>query len=379
MQWTNGNGAPDTDSIREGRGWQRPLESPFYFLNFRYISAGASTSAITTEDMSSALPSLDSTMGGLYIGILVSGALWGVTTMQTWHYYREYPQDPWHIKALVAVVFVLDTLHQMLIAHTGYWYLVTHYFEPQFLGRIVWSIAAEVAVAAIVALIVQCFFIKRIWKFSKKNPIIVGIVSVLALSQFLVTVVYLARVFSRDLWTYPKLATIKGLSMSVNATTVAADASIALMLCYLLQSSRTGFRRSDTVINKLILFAANTGLITSMDAVCSLITIAALPNTFIYISFFFAQSRLYSNSLMATLNARNSLRNNLDSEGLISLTAMAGRSAATTAPSFHPMGIRSQTNNVAIRIDTMTESNGDDANTDTKFDDRKDNTTVIPA
>ncbi|KAI0039476.1 hypothetical protein FA95DRAFT_1550637 [Auriscalpium vulgare] len=324
--------------------------------------------------MSGALPSLDSTMGGLYISIVVSGSLWGVTALQTWHYYLNYPQDPWHLKAIVAVVFSLDTLHQILIAHTGYWYLVTHYFEPQFLGHIVWSIAAEVVVAAIVALTVQCFFIMRIWQLSKKSLIIVGLVSALVLSQFLVTIVYLARVFTRDLWTYAKLATIKGLSMSINAATVAADVSIALVLCYFLGSSRTGFRRSDTVINKLILFAVNTGLITSIDAVCSLVTIAALPNTFIYISFFFAQSRLYSNSLMATLNARKYLRNKIDSDGAISLTAIAGRSAAT-APSFNPFEIRSQANNVTIRIDTTTEYNGDDGDT-TKFNDRpeKENT-----
>ncbi|KAI0049075.1 hypothetical protein FA95DRAFT_962839 [Auriscalpium vulgare] len=304
--------------------------------------------------MSTALPSLDSTMGGLYIGILASAALWGVTTLQTWYYYREYPKDPWHFKALVAVVFVLDTFHQILIAHTGYTYLVTHFFDPQFLGHIVWSIVTEVIPAAIVSFIVQCFFISRIWILSKKNVVVVGVVSLFVLVQLVVTIVYLAKAFTFS--TYAELATIKGWSMSINGTTVASDTSIALVLCYLLRNSRTGFRRSDTLINKLILFTVNTGLLTSIDAVCSLATIAALPNTFVYISFFFAQSRLYSNSLMATLNARNHLRNDTtNGSSSISLSGIGGRNAAVTDPSFHPLGIA----NVAIRIDTTTEYNGE--------------------
>ena len=72
---------------------------------------------------------------------------------------------------------------------------------------------------------------------------------------------------------------------------VAGDVAIAGSLIFLLQQSRTGFRRSDSIINRLILFSLNTGLLTSLDAVMSLITITVLPTTFIYIMFFVTVSR----------------------------------------------------------------------------------------
>ncbi|KAG6872102.1 hypothetical protein C0995_012988 [Termitomyces sp. Mi166 len=92
----------------------------------------------------------------------------------------------------------------------------------------------------------------------------------------------------------------------------AGDVLITLILCILLHHSRTGFHRSDTMINKLILFAVNTGFLTSLCAVASLISIVVAGDTFLYIAFYFCIGRLYSNSLLATLNARKMIRGSGD-------------------------------------------------------------------
>lgn len=61
--------------------------------------------------------------------------------------------------------------------------------------------------------------------------------------------------------------------MSVNALAAAGDVVIAAILCTLLQQSRTGFRASDTMITKLIMFSIGTGLLTSICAIMSLISV----------------------------------------------------------------------------------------------------------
>ncbi|KAF8868944.1 hypothetical protein BD779DRAFT_1590374 [Infundibulicybe gibba] len=96
--------------------------------------------------------------------------------------------------------------------------------------------------------------------------------------------------------------------LTVNALAAAGNVLIAATLCTLLHRSRTGFRRSDTMINKLILFAVNTGFLTSLCAVASLILIIVAGDTFLYIAFFFCIGRLYSNTLLATLNVRKMIR-----------------------------------------------------------------------
>ncbi len=46
----------------------------------------------------------------------------------------------------------------------------------------------------------------------------------------------------------------KALTMTINALSVAADVLISLSLCIIFQRSKTGFRRSDTILTKLVRF-----------------------------------------------------------------------------------------------------------------------------
>ncbi|KAE9392051.1 hypothetical protein BT96DRAFT_924959 [Gymnopus androsaceus JB14] len=55
-------------------------------------------------------------------------------------------------------------------------------------------------------------------------------------------------------------------------------------------------------------FCLATGLLTTVCAICSLVSISVWPNTFVYIGFYVVLARLYVNSFLATLNAREKLR-----------------------------------------------------------------------
>ncbi|KAF5319718.1 hypothetical protein D9619_008607 [Psilocybe cf. subviscida] len=91
------------------------------------------------------------------------------------------------------------------------------------------------------------------------------------------------------------------------AAAVAADSTVAISLCALLFHSRTGIKRTDSIVRILMAFSINTGLLTSICALACLITYAIWPKNFIFIGFYFVLSKLYVNSLLASLNARSSL------------------------------------------------------------------------
>ncbi|KAJ7826140.1 hypothetical protein B0H13DRAFT_2374531 [Mycena leptocephala] len=61
-----------------------------------------------------------------------------------------------------------------------------------------------------------------------------------------------------------------------------------------------------------ILFTINTGLLTSLCAVASLISLIVSPTTLVYASFYFCIGRLYSNALLASLNARDIIRGHIN-------------------------------------------------------------------
>lgn len=294
---------------------------------------------------------IDSTFGAYLIGVVISAILYGVTCVQVWYYYVSYPTDPWHIKSLVFAVFASDTVHQALVTHSAYIYLVSDITNPAGLQDLVWSLIVEVLFNAITAFLVQCFLSMRVYRLSNKSIPVTVIVMSSVIAEFVLSITYVAKAL--PIQTFAGLLELKGISSAVNATTAASDVLIAGCLCFLLQKSRTGFRRSDTMINKLMLFSLNTGLLTGIFAVASLISISVWPDAFIYIAFYFCVGRLYCNSLLATLNARRIIRAASTDDDLS--MSLQGARKTNLATSQRPVP-----NNISIKIDTTHELVRDD-------------------
>ncbi|KAG1792438.1 uncharacterized protein HD556DRAFT_1309273 [Suillus plorans] len=270
--------------------------------------------------------------GAFLIGVVVSAAssqAHKVTCVQTWYYFSWYFSDPWYNKLLVGAVFVSDTTHQALITHALYTYLVTDFGNASDLEKIVWSLLVEVLFNGFTGFMVQSFLAKRVYHLSNKNMIITASVMSVVIAELVIVVIYVVKAL--ELATFTQVRQIKSWSMSINAVAAAGDILIAVLLCIFLQRSRTGFRRSDTMINKLMLYTINTGLLTSVCAMMSFISVCKTsqtaryfvpdpdvaqivlwPDTFIYIAFYFCVGRLNCNSLLATLNARKGIRRDGD-------------------------------------------------------------------
>lgn len=305
--------------------------------------------------MSTSPVALDNTLGCVFIGVLIAMSLWGASTVQTYYYFNRYPKDELWLKSLVLVVWILDTIHQGMITHTAYTYLITEYGNVAYLDVIVKTLLYEVIVSGILVFLVQSFFVLRIYKLSHNNIYVVVFLELLVIGELVVSLIYTDK--GLKLGTYSKLVQIANLSRAINALAAVSDVAIAVSLIFLLQRSRTGFRRSDTVINRLILFSLNTGLLTSIDALLSLITITVLPNTFVYILFFVTISRLYTNSLLATLNNRKSLSGGLgdESTGETSFSQRNNRSRAVELEA--PGTIKGLgTRGLSIKVNTESET-----------------------
>ncbi|KAJ7282029.1 hypothetical protein C8J57DRAFT_1500685 [Mycena rebaudengoi] len=213
---------------------------------------------------------LDNTFGVTLIGVIVAAELHGVACVQAWYYYT-HQNDEWPLKLFVAAVMCFDTIHQALITHSGYTYLVTNFNNPPALGTIVWSLVVEVLFSGLTALLVQSFLTVRVWRLSKRNIWLTGTAALLVLAEFGCVVAYV--ILAMPLNSFADLMRLKILSTVVNAFAAASDLLIAGILCILLLYSRTGFSKTDNVIKKLVLFFVNTGLITSLFAVASLVSV----------------------------------------------------------------------------------------------------------
>ncbi|KAI0028535.1 hypothetical protein K488DRAFT_89637 [Vararia minispora EC-137] len=220
---------------------------------------------------SSVRPSIDGTVGAMFVGTLLSAVLYGATAMQCYWYFLEYYNDPLRFKVLVGLVLITDTVHQMLITHSVYDYAVIHYNVPSYLDHLAWSVVVEVFFNGATAVLVQGFFVVRIFYMSRKNWMLSAAVSVFVLAQFVAHLAYVGR--GMQLNTFEELREIKILSISINLLTAITDVFITVTMCILLQKSRTGFKVTDTLITRLIIFTVNTGLLTSLNAITTAIMI----------------------------------------------------------------------------------------------------------
>ncbi|KZV73579.1 hypothetical protein PENSPDRAFT_682710 [Peniophora sp. CONT] len=249
-----------------------------------------------------ALPPLDDTLGALYIGVLVSALLYGVSFLQTAYYLFSARGDSLGLKLLVGVICALDTVHQGMITHAAYIYLVTNFMNPNMLDAVVWTLIAEVVINALLALFVQLFFVWRIYTLSDKRFWLTAPLAVLSIAKFCMAVLWVG--IGTHMHTWVDLLKLEDISQAITVITLVTDGSIAAALIFLLYASRSGSKCLSSL--ELMKYTMNTGVLTGIDTLCLVITYAARPNTLISIAFFFVLGRLYSNSLLATLNARAS-------------------------------------------------------------------------
>jgi len=286
---------------------------------------------------------LDNSIGAMMIGVIISAVLHGVCLLQAFYYFQRYKKDAWFLKALVMVMVTFDATHLCLISHTVYHYSITNFHDEEALKHIIWSVVIEALFTGVNGALVQTFYVYRVWMLSQKNYLLTGLLLFLIVSCAGCGTAWV--IISMRMGTYRNLLRVNPLTITINALSTTIDTLIALSLVYLLNSARTGFRKSDTMINKLIIFVVNTGILTTICAIASLICLVASPNTLIYASFYFCIGRLYLNSFLATLNARKSITEKIDNVDhmLVSMPRSVVSSQGTKG-------------NISIRIDKTQES-----------------------
>jgi len=308
---------------------------------------------MTSATLEAGVP-LDNSMGAMFIGVVVSGVLHGICLVQAFYYFTHYQNDPMLIKAMVATAVSFDAIHLSFVSHAMYHYLVTNFRREEMLQRIIWSVIIEAVLTGVNAGIVQTFYTYRIWKLSKRNWYLSSFIVVLILATTACGIAWV--ILGMGFETYFELLTINPLTITINALSTTVDVIIAATLCWLLNKSRTGFKRSDNIINKLMLFVVNTGVLTTACAISSLICLVASPKTLIYAAFYFCIGRFYTNSFLATLNARKSISGkSQNSESTSHMVMSVPTSALNSASATHHLS-RSGKQDIAIRIETTREA-----------------------
>jgi len=253
------------------------------------------------------MPNIHTTFGSLLIGALFTSVLAGISNLQTVHYYRSYGKDPARIKVLVFLVWLFDNVHTVFIWDGLWYYFIRNYAKPKEIDVIPWSIALNVLLTALITVLVHCFLIHRIFLLSNKNWFMTAPVLVLTVFRLACASVTTSRMLSYESFEMLKLHArwIFTLGLAVSS---AVDVLICGLLVYLFRSNRTEAGRLNHVLDKLILYGLESGSLTCIGTIVSMICWLAIPQNLIFLGVYFCIAKLYANSLFITLNTRNSIR-----------------------------------------------------------------------
>ncbi|KAG2755482.1 hypothetical protein P692DRAFT_20767703, partial [Suillus brevipes Sb2] len=248
--------------------------------------------------------------GAILLGGLLAFGLSGCVNMQFIVYWQLYSYESWRAKSLVIAIWLLDLCHSAFVAIALWDSIIVPYGDMDEFDKIPWSVGPAVELTAMITFLVQCVFAYRIYRLQKKRlTVVVPIVSS-CLSNFLLDDEILIIRFRLHSYAafiqhpFPRWIITVGLSLSAFV-----DIMITAIMCYFLRKNRTIVTSTIRIIDTLTFWTIRNGSITSAAAIASLICWLVMPDNRTFLGLHFVIAKLYANSLLATLNARQQIRN----------------------------------------------------------------------
>lgn len=152
------------------------------------------------------------------------------------------------------------------MCHPLYDITITHYSDARFLASLPWTFIAMSFVNAFIACTIQLWFTYRIYRLSKNSLILSVPIAILSVGQLVINSIMCGIAANlRSITEIPKVVPYITAFSSMGA---GIDILIAIVVAYLLNKNRTGFKRyvrrrfkfdsispafrTDSVINKLV-------------------------------------------------------------------------------------------------------------------------------
>ncbi|TCD69255.1 hypothetical protein EIP91_008358 [Steccherinum ochraceum] len=288
---------------------------------------------------------INNTLGAIYVGGIFSAIFFGVTSAQAYTYFQRNPNDKPIYRLAVAILWTIDALHVAFVAHAGYHYGVTNYANPLAMLYVTWSLIGAVVLtttsdaiyfraqnmAASVILVplgVPMLTCKDVRTVSGGNIPLIILIIVASCTVSIGGYMFAARLNQVRMFT--KLIEFSWILYFSLGALAFADILISIALCVLLRKQGSmAFSRTRSIVRSLMIYSINGSALTSLCAVVCLVTYATMSTNFIFEAFYFVLPKLYLNSLLATLNARESLRQTLTSTDLVSIPLSKATSSYT--------------------------------------------------
>ncbi|PIL28559.1 hypothetical protein GSI_08600 [Ganoderma sinense ZZ0214-1] len=263
---------------------------------------------------------------------------------------------------------LVDTFQQVLILHVGYHYLILHFgdsYAP--VTSLPWSVPTEALLLAISALLFNIFLTARLWRLSR-NIALSGIAAGLTIATAGLNVSFAIRGYGFDSLLCGLLAIKVRTSLIAPSHGIAAlcsaivtESVLSVAVAAHLYKARSGLRKHDDFLTKVIMLTVTTGMMTTPFNVAALITYVISTKSLTVLLFNFLLAKLYAYAFITTLNIRKYLLDlavkAYEPESL-AMTQLMFNGVASTIPSPNPDVPRPIVNTTGLQTTTETTLSG---------------------
>ncbi|KZT24880.1 hypothetical protein NEOLEDRAFT_1178955 [Neolentinus lepideus HHB14362 ss-1] len=197
--------------------------------------------------------------------------------------------------------------------------MVKGWGDPKTLLHLVWSLSVSPVVNGFIAGGVQIFFSTRMSVFSKSRPL--PVLTSLSPPEIAITAFVMSLITSIKLFRMPDLSHLSEVTVVASvwlAGNAFCDLLIAVSMVVLLRKAnkRSNFKDTNSLLYRLMRLSIESGSTTALASILHLIIFLSVHNNG-HFSLMYMTAKLYSNTLIANLNARHRIRtnNNGDRQG----------------------------------------------------------------
>ncbi|KAI0092178.1 hypothetical protein BDY19DRAFT_585011 [Irpex rosettiformis] len=303
-----------------------PLPLPGIFVYHTWIPLSFTMSNITVDASVPLVPGslmwqtvFNATSAAL-VGSWFALLLCGIAIAQGYNYFNNCSGTNIWTRILVFLVSFLNILHILFVCIAEYTHLVSN--SGDLVTRLMasWALLATIECHIILATIVLmyytgiCFHLLTNKKLQKPMVALLFVTILVHFSCGTATVVKMSEHTSRlDMASYSKPIVIP-----MVVTQVVADVLVTATLCFALpKPSAKSFSRTRDAIQTIMCFFVSRGIVTSLVAIVELVLLIVSYHNLWFIASEYMVGGLYTNSLLAALNARNHIHSRLRGTSVI--------------------------------------------------------------
>ncbi|KAG2022601.1 hypothetical protein CC2G_000338 [Coprinopsis cinerea AmutBmut pab1-1] len=288
--------------------------------------------------------------GFILAGSYLNTAVFTLELVLLWNYAntKAFKRDPKLVRIPVLVTFLVDIVGMVGVIAWVIKYLFNRGIGPP--GRVIpWPIPLVAITTVINAFLVQCFMIRRYYKFSRFKALAI-LLFVLTIASFAILIAgagisfTLTKIYAKNKERH-RIPVLVGLGL-----TSITDLAIAGLLIVKLWSSKFHSHRMRILVKRLTILAIQTGCAPTIVVITCLIAFWVKPESFIAPAFAMSLGSIYTTTMLFTLNRRNYLRSSTstihsvnDAHMIRNITFEGTRVSASPDPRSHLSAFTSKT------------------------------------